>query len=108
MLIPFLIVIIILSLGILYTCYVHRYTNNNILKLDKTDILILMMVFMSFLTEIIFIFVLVMRYVYVSDMDMIIFFMTSGIGNMLIPTYSPFALPTYAPYAPYTYPPFKN
>lgn len=82
MLIPFSIVIGIICFGVLYAAYVHRFTRNNTLKMDKTDIIILAMVFLSFLTEIIIIFVLIVRFVYVSDMDIIIF-----MGNF-IPIYS--------------------
>jgi ATP-dependent Zn protease len=82
MLFPFLIVIIIISLGLLFALYAHRCTRDNTLKLDKTDIIILGMVFLSFLTEIIVIFVLIMRYVYVSDMEIIKFFMNSGIIDL--------------------------
>lgn len=112
MLIPFLIVIVLLVLGILYAMYVHRYTSNNTLKLDRTDIIILLLLFLCFLTELIFIFTLVMRYVYVSDMDMVVFLMTSGVINFIqLPTLSPFTFPpAIAPYAPSvppaTFPPF--
>ncbi len=99
MLIPFLLVIIILIIGILYTIYVHRYTSYNTLKLDQTDLILLVTVVLSFLTETIFIFVLVIRYVYISDMDIIIFFINSDIGKGIIteyiPTYSPF---TFSPF----------
>lgn len=94
MIIPFLIVIIILIVGLIYTFYVQKCTRYNNLKLDQTDLLILATVFLSFLTEIIFIFVLVMRYVYISDMEMIIFFMNSKIGAYL---FQQTQLPTFAP-----------
>jgi hypothetical protein len=78
MIVPFSTVIVVLIFSTIYTIYVHKYTQYNTLKLDRTDLIILTTVFLSFLTEIIFIFVLVMRYVYVSDMDMVIFFMNSN------------------------------
>jgi hypothetical protein len=98
MLSPFLIVIIMLFLGLFYTIYVHRCSTDNTLKLDKTDFIILAMVFLSFLTEIIVIFVLIMRYVYISDMEIIIFFMNFALGNF-IPTDLPidFSAPTNFP-----------
>jgi hypothetical protein len=99
MLIPFLIIVTILVIGVIYTAYVHRYTQYNTLKLDKTDLIVLAMVFLSFLTEIIFIFVLVMRYVYVSDMDMVIFFMNS---NFVLFEITPPPPPPYT--IPYTFP----
>ncbi len=110
---PFLIVIVMLGLGIIYTIYIHRYTRYNTLKLDKTDLIILTMVFLSFLTEIIFIFVLIMRYVYISDMDVIIFFINSDLINSKIlpiqnlPTLSPSITfpPFTTPPLPFTYPP---
>jgi hypothetical protein len=90
---PFLFVISILTIGILYTIYIHRYTSNNTMKLDKTDLIIIGMVFLSFLTEIIVIFVLIIKYVYISDMEIIIFLInySSGIIGLELPTYSPFA-----------------
>jgi hypothetical protein len=102
MMIPFSVVIAVLSFGLIYSFYVHRYTSNNTLKLDRTDIIILLLLFLCFLTELIFIFTLVMRYVYVSDMDMVVFMMTSGIVNVLpLPTFSPFTLPpAISPYVP--------
>lgn len=84
---PFLVVIIIITIGLFYTAYVHKCTRNNGLKLDKTDIIILGMIFLSFLTEIIVIFVLIMRYVYVSDMEVIKFFINSGIINLPLNSY---------------------
>lgn len=89
MLIPFSVVIAIITIGVVYTFYVHHYTYYNTLKLDKTDVIILATVFLSFLTELVFIFVLIMRFVYVSDMDMVIFFINSG------PAYVPFTLPPF-------------
>ncbi len=75
---PFTIVILIIFIGISYAIYIHRCTSKNNMKLDKTDMIILITVFLSFLTEIIFIFVLIMEYEYVSDMDIIIFFIKMG------------------------------
>ncbi len=88
---PFILVISVLSLAILYTMYVHMYSTNNTLKLDRTDILVLTTVFLSFLTEIIVIYVLIMRYVYISDMEIIIFIINSKMINSVnfLPTYSP-------------------
>jgi len=106
--IPFTLVICILGFGLAYTFYIHRYTQNNTLKLDKTDIIILMTVFLSFLTEVIFIFVLVTRYEYVSDMNVIIFLMNSDTFNNLLSTElsteSPFSIDGYT-YTPFSLPP---
>lgn len=118
---PFSVVIGTTFLGIIYTVYIHKYTHNNTLKLDKTDVIILFLLLLCFLTEIIFIFTLVLRYVYISDMDIIIFIMTSGILNLIqFPTVVPdFTFPpalsfnnTYAPFSipptpsDFTFPPF--
>jgi len=103
MFIPFLIITIILIIGVIYAVYVHRYTQYNTLKLDKTDMINLATVFLGFLTETIFIFVLVMRYIYISDIDMIIFFINSEFGKdiiMSIPSLLPLLI-EYGSYAPY-------
>ncbi len=96
MLPPFLIVICILIGGIIYAIHIHTkidQDNPNSLRIDKTDSIILTTVFFSFLTEIIIIFILIMRYVYISDMDIIIFF-----SNIFIPQLFPVSiLSTYSP-----------
>jgi len=100
---PFSVVIGILVGGLIYTAYIHLYTSNNTLKLDRTDLLVLSLVMLAFLTEIIFIFVLVIRYQYVSDMQVIIFMMNSDLVNFgtFLPTFSPslsFENATYQPF----------
>lgn len=99
MMTPFLIVITILCIGSLYSIYIHRYTQYNTLKLDKTDLIVLATVFLSFLTEIIFIFVLVMRYIYVSNIDIIIFLANSKFNTYVPYTFPPF-ISTYVPSIP--------
>jgi len=93
MLIPFLFVIGVITVGILYTLYIHNYTSNNSLKLDKTDGILLTLMILSFLTEIIFIFVLVTRYEYISDLDIIIFLMNFYEEIPSGPTLAPFSIP---------------
>jgi hypothetical protein len=104
MLIPFLLVTMVLVLGIIYTVYIHRCTRYNTLKLDKTDYIILATVFFAFLTEIIFIFVLVMRYVYISDMDVVLFFINSKFGKELLKELP--SVSTFSPFSPFSLPPF--
>ena len=87
MFIPFLVVIIINILGLLYTAYAHYYKKQE-LMIDKSDFIILCLVFLAFLTEIAIIFILVMRYVYVSDLDIIIFIMNNVSLNIDIVYYN--------------------
>lgn len=75
---PFTSVTIIIFIGIIYAIYIHRCTSKNTMKLDKTDMILLITVFLSFLTEILVIFILIIEYVYISDMDIIIFFIKMG------------------------------
>lgn len=51
MLIPFLIIIIVIFLAIIYEIYLYKFTQYNNLKIDKTDLLVLITVFMSFLLK---------------------------------------------------------
>lgn len=104
MLIPFLIIIIVIFLAIIYEIYLYKFTQYNNLKIDKTDLLVLITVFMSFFTEIIFIFVLVTRYIYISDMDMILFTLNSNIGYEIYSNYNQYTLSPYT-LSPYTFPP---
>lgn len=79
MTVPFSIVVGILSVGTIYTIYIHCFTEFNNLKFDKAHVIILLLVFYAFLAEIAVIFILIMRYVYISDMEVIIFIANSGI-----------------------------
>ncbi len=76
MLYPFMGTAIAILLGLLYTLYVHKVSKNKSLMIDSADIVVLGLVVVSFATEIAIIFILIMRFVYVSDIEIIIFVMS--------------------------------
>lgn len=84
MFIPVLICVVIIFLSVVYTSYVHNKLDDDELKMDRTDVLNLTMVVFSFLIEVVIIYVLILRYIYISDIDVLLYFISFAKNNEIL------------------------